>query len=90
MTQSVKIICDSISPSGKRITTMLIKHNRFIHPELLRHRQFNFSVASSRAIPYTTQRKQVENDPAMPVLWPKYHKGMQGAEVFESASHSNG
>jgi hypothetical protein len=85
MEQSVEIIKDSIGPTGKRITTMLINHWRCIHPELLRHRLLSFSVASSRAIPYEVQMEQVSGDPMMPILWPKSHKGMQGAEVFEAA-----
>jgi hypothetical protein len=67
MEQTAEVIKDSIGPNGKRITTFLINHWRGIHAELLRHRLFSFSVASSRAIPYSVQAEQVENDPM--ALW---------------------
>jgi len=82
MDQSAEVITDSIGPNGKGLTTMLVNHYRFIHPEFLRHRLFNFSVASSRAIPYKKQREQVEQDPSMPLQWLKKHTGMQAHEVF--------
>ena len=87
MKQTAEVIADSIGPNGKRITSILINHWRGIHAELLRHRLFSFSVASSRAIPYSVQSKQVKEDPMMPVLWPRSHKGMQGTEVFEGKEH---
>jgi len=87
MEQSVEVIADSIGPNGKRVTTIVANHMRLIHPELLRHRLFSFSVASSRAIPYAKQMEQVKNDPALPVLWPKQHKGMQGTEVITDPIH---
>jgi thymidylate synthase ThyX len=80
--QTVEIIADSLAPSGERLTTFLIEHWRGIHPEILRHRLFSFSVASSRAIPYKVQEEQVLNSPYIPVLFPTEHKGMQGKEVF--------
>lgn len=86
MEQTAEIIADSISPTGQRLTTFLINHWRGIHPELLRHRLFSFSVASSRAIPYSVQSRQVKEDPMLPIIWPKQHKGMQGNEIFEDPS----
>jgi len=88
MEQSARIITDSVGPNGARVTTVEVDQIRFCHPELLRHRMLSFSVASSRAIPYEKQRKQVAEDPMMPVLWPKHHKGMQGTEVFEYDENS--
>ena len=38
MTISAKIIADSISPAGVRLTTMQLRYPRFIHPEELTHR----------------------------------------------------
>jgi len=82
MEQSAEIIADSIGPNGKRITTLRIMHNRFIHAELLRHRMFSFSVASSRAIPYGKQRAQVFCDPVIPIAYQATHKGMQGSALL--------
>jgi len=40
MTISAKVILDSIAPSDKRITTFVLKYPRFVHQELLTHRNF--------------------------------------------------
>lgn len=37
---SAKVICDSISPSGVRLTTMELNYPRFIHSEFMTHRMF--------------------------------------------------
>ena len=90
MDQSAEIIADSIGPNGQRLTTMLVNHYRFIHPEVLRHRLLNFNVSSSRAVPYEKQEEQVETDPSMPLQWLKKHKGMQATEVFKPSINGPG
>lgn len=75
-----KIIADSISPQGKRITTYLLTYPRFIHAELMTHRLFSRNSASSRAIPFEKMIKMVEEDPFIPIAWQNDHKGMQGTE----------
>jgi hypothetical protein len=77
---SAKVIKDSISPAGKRITTFELEYPRFIHSELMTHRAFSKNSASSRAIPVPTMLKMVWNNPAMPVHWGKYQKGMTADE----------
>lgn len=47
----VKIIADSISPTGVRITTMHLRYWRAIHAELMTHRVFSRNARSSRAVP---------------------------------------
>lgn len=76
----VKIIADSISPSGVRLTTFQLKFHRFILPEFNTHRQFSRNASSSRAIPITKMIEQVRNDPAIPVEWGKNQPGMQARE----------
>lgn len=75
-----KIIADSVSPLQKRITTMEITYQRFVHSEFMTHRDFSRNAASSRAIPITKMLSKVKEDPAMPVWWGKNQSGMQ-AEV---------
>jgi len=41
-----KIVADSISPQGHRITSMLLTYPRFIHSELMTHRMFSRNSAS--------------------------------------------
>ena len=84
-----KIIADSISPQGKRITTYLLTYPRFIHGELMTHRLFSRNSASSRAIPFEKMVKMVEEDPFIPIAWQKDHKGMQGTEYFTNERVSN-
>jgi hypothetical protein len=75
-----KIICDSISPEGKRLVTMEVKIHRFVLAELNTHRVFSRNSASSRAIPVKKLLERVKTDPAMPVFWGKNQAGM-GATV---------
>lgn len=79
MTFSAKIIADSISEAGKRITTMQLSYPRFIHAEFMTHRVFSRNASSSRAIPVAKMLEQVRNKPAMPLHWGKNQPGMQAA-----------
>ena len=78
-----KIIADSISPQGNRITTFLLTYPRFIHSELMTHRMFSRNSASSRAIPFEKMVRMVEEDPFIPIAWQKDHRGMQGSEYAQ-------
>ena len=89
MSISAKIIADSISPSGVRITTMQLSYPRFIHSETLTHRMFSRNAASSRAIPIQKMIDQVLLDPAMPVFWGKNEPGMQAQEELEPAKRGD-
>lgn len=77
MTISAKIIADSISEAGVRITTMQLRYPRFIHAEFMTHRAFSRNASSSRAIPVERMIKDVLDDTAMPVHWGRNQKGMQ-------------
>ncbi len=80
MTISAKVVLDSISGTGKRITTLELVYPRFIHSELMTHRAFSRNSASSRAIPVERMIAMVQEDPAMPVAWGKNTRGMQAKE----------
>lgn len=72
------IIADSISAhTNQRITTFELEYPRFIHAELMTHRQFSRNAASSRAIPIDKMIEQVQNNPAMPTYWGANQSGMQ-------------
>lgn len=75
-----KVIEDSITDYGQRITTLQVKFHRFILPEFNTHRVFSRNFSSSRAIPTKKLLEQVRNDPAMPVHWGKNQPGMQASE----------
>lgn len=84
-----KVIADSISESGKRITTLQVKFHRFILPEFLTHRVFSRNFSSSRAIPTKKLLEQVRSDPAMPVYWGKNQAGMQADEELTGDAKLN-
>lgn len=75
-----KIIADSVSPEGVRLTTFEVRFHRFVLAEFNTHRVFSRNSASSRAIPLAKQIQRIETGLAYPVAWPKEQKGMQGGE----------
>lgn len=78
-----KIIEDSISGAGKRITTFQLLYPRFIHAELMTHRVFSRNASSSRAIPVKKMIQMVREEPAMPIHWGKNQPGMQAKEEIQ-------
>lgn len=77
-----KIVADSISEAGDRITTFELNYPRFIHSELLTHRNFSRNSASSRAIPIQTMLDMIRTAPAAPSLWGINQSGMQADNVY--------
>jgi len=77
---SAKIVADSISEHGVRITTYELEYPRFIHSELMTHRMFSRNAASSRAIPVSKMLEQVRTSPAHPIHWGQNQSGMQAKE----------
>lgn len=73
----VRLELDSVGPSGKRLSTWVLKYHRYIHSEVMTHRCWARNAASTRSIPAAKFRKAVEDDPAMPVYWGKHQSGMQ-------------
>jgi len=80
MTISAKIIADSISPEGIRLTTMQLRYPRFVHAEFMTHRVFSRNASSSRAIPVERLVEDIIRDTAMPIHWGKNQPGMQAHE----------
>ena len=77
MSIAARVVADSISPMGKRITTFVLTYPRFVHAEFMTHRVFSRNAASSRAIPARKIRASVRQDPATPVYWGANQAGMQ-------------
>ena len=74
---TAKVIEDSIVVGGKRLTTVQLEYPRVIHAELMTHRVFSRSAASSRAIPVRRLIERVENHPYVPEDWGQNKAGMQ-------------
>lgn len=80
MTISAKIIADSVSKEGYRLTTVQLRYPRFIHAELMTHRVFSRNASSSRAVPVERLIEDIVADTAMPIHWGKNQPGMQARE----------
>lgn len=83
----VKLIKDSMAPSGVRLTTFVLTYPRFIHAEFMTHRVFSRNASSSRAIPVKKQIQMVIDNPAIPLAFTKNQKGMQGGEALDGKAH---
>lgn len=73
----VKVLADSRSPAGYRLTTMEATFPRFILAEFNTHRVFSRNSASSRAIPIAKQVRRVLEDPYVPIEFGSNQPGMQ-------------
>ena len=85
---NAKIIEDSISPDGARLTTFEVVMHRFVLAEFNTHRVFSRNSASSRAIPFHKQAARVAEHPAIPVSFPKEQRGMSGGDELNPIEHS--
>lgn len=83
METAARVVLDSISPRGDRLTTLEVTMHRFVLAEFNTHRIFSRNSASSRAIPVEKQLERVKNDPAYPVSWPCEKPGMSGGTELE-------
>ena len=86
---TAKVVADSISESGQRITTLEVEYPRFIHGEVMTHRSLSKNSSSSRAIPVNKMLEQIESNMAVPVYWGKNKAGMQAVEEVDDLIKSN-
>ena len=84
---SANVICASVSPAGKKLTTLELTYPRFILAELNTHRMLSKNSSSSRAIPIAKMIEQVRENPAIPIHWGLNQSGMQAKE--EQADRAN-
>lgn len=82
-TGGARVVADSISERGHRLTTIEVTFHRFVLAEFNTHRVFSRNSASSRAIPFPKQLQRVRDNPAIPVEWRAEQKGMQGGDLLE-------
>lgn len=85
MAYEAKIICDSVSPSLVRLTTMQVTFPRIVLAEFNTHRMFSRNSASSRAIPVEKRIAAIEADPFIPEAFGKNQKGMQASEQLRDS-----
>lgn len=80
MGYAAKIIADSLSPAGVRLTTFEVTFPRIVLAEFNTHRMFSRNSASSRAIPVKKMIERVMADPYIPTSWGKNQRGMQAEQ----------
>src|SRR3954452_23556453 len=83
-----KILKDSISAAGARLTTFEVTIPRIVLAEFNTHRVFSRNSASSRAIPVAKSIEMVEDDPFVPEVFAANQKGMQGDDPLDARNEA--
>jgi hypothetical protein len=84
---SARVVADSVSADGARVTTVEATMHRFVLAELNTHRVFSRNSASSRAIPVARQIERVLTDPALPIEFGGKQAGMQAGPPLARDAH---
>jgi thymidylate synthase ThyX len=79
---AARVLADSVSPAGIRLTTLEVRFPRFVLSEFNTHRVFSRNSASSRAVPTKKMIERVLENPAMPVEWGVNKAGMSANEIL--------
>lgn len=80
---AARVLLDSITEYGDRLTTVEITIPKWIQAELNTHRQQSKNSASSRARPNSVIMQQIMADPVIPVRFQVNARGMQGGADLE-------
>ena len=81
MGYSARVLLDSVSPAGVRLTTLEVTFPRFVLAEFNTHRVLSRNSASSRAIPTGKLIDRMLNDPVIPLEWGRNQAGMSADDV---------
>jgi thymidylate synthase ThyX len=79
---AAKILADSVSESGSRLTSFLVTFPRIVLAEWNTHRVFSRNTASSRAIPVSKIVQMVLDSPFIPETWPVNQPGMSASSIL--------
>ncbi|HKB51945.1 MAG TPA: FAD-dependent thymidylate synthase [Solirubrobacterales bacterium] len=82
MAFEAKVLADSLSPAGYRLTTLEATFPRFVLAEFNTHRVFSRNSASSRAIPIAKQLRRVLEEPYVPIEFGSNQPGMQAGPAL--------
>lgn len=97
---TAKVICDSISEAGVRLTTFEIEYPRIVMSEFNTMRAISKNSSSSRAIPVSKMLEHTKNINLKPIYFGSKKSGMQAGDelvgedlqyaksIWESALHS--
>ncbi|MGA7356684.1 MAG: FAD-dependent thymidylate synthase [Candidatus Cybelea sp.] len=82
MAYRARVLLDSVSPAGVRLTTLEVTFPRFVLAEFNTHRVLSRNSASSRAVPTSKLIDRVERDPVVPLEWGRNKAGMSASDVL--------
>lgn len=77
-----RVLADSRSPAGYRLSTLEVTFPRFVLAEFNTHRVFSRNSASSRAIPIVKQLRRVLENPFVPIEFGSNQPGMQAGPAL--------
>ena len=77
---SAKVVCDSISEQGVRLTTFEIEYPRIVMSEFNTHRAVSRNSSSSRAIPVSKMLEHTQTVNLKPVYFGSKKAGMQAGK----------
>lgn len=80
---TAKVICDSISEQGVRLTTFEVEAPRIILAEINTHNAISKNCSSTRAITLSKAIEQVEKNGFVPLYWGKKQSGMSANQEVE-------
>lgn len=80
----VKVLADSKTKDGIRLTTLRLIYPRFIHAELKTHRMFSTNSSSSRAIPVKSMIEYTLENPAKLCHFGRNQPGMQAETELDN------
>lgn len=83
-----RVLADSVSPEGHRLTTLEATFPRFILAEFNTHRVFSRNSASSRAIPVVKQLRRILESPFVPLEFGSNQPGMQAGPPLEGEAEA--
>lgn len=84
-----KVICDSISEEGVRLTTFEIEYPRIIMSEFNTHRAVSRNSSSSRAIPVSKMLEHTQTVNLKPVYFGSKKAGMQAGKELDGGDLIN-
>jgi hypothetical protein len=84
MGYAAKVLKDSITTDGARLTTFEVTFPRIVLAEFNTHRMLSRNSASSRAIPVLKRIKAVVDDPFVPESFGKNQAGMRAETAVDS------
>ena len=80
---TAKVICDSISEQGVRLTTFEIEYPRIVMSEFNTHRAVSKNSSSSRAIPVSKMLEHTKNINLKPAYFGSKKSGMQAGKELD-------